>query len=118
MNGRLQNSVSATPVPSLPGSHAATSPSICDSCAGSMISGRPETMTTTHFLASAQTVSIAALSASGICIVWAGRSTPPSPGSKPQRGPPTSPKPSAYGVSPTTTTPTSRRPIGAEASLL
>ena len=69
MNGRLPNSVSATPVPSLPGSHAATSPSICDSCAGSMISGRPETMTTTRFLASAQTVSIAALSASGICIV-------------------------------------------------
>ncbi|MFG3701675.1 hypothetical protein ACGF5C_27750 [Micromonospora sp. NPDC047620] len=37
---------------------------------------------------------------------------------QPHSGPPTSPYPSAYGVSPTTTTPTSAPPVGAEASVL
>src|SRR3954447_2884433 len=60
VNGRRPNSVSATPSPSLPGSQAATRPSMAPSWAGSMISGRPET--TTHLATCAQTLSTAALS--------------------------------------------------------
>ena len=63
VKGRTPNSVSATPVPSLPGSQAATRPSISPSCWGSRISGRPETTTTTHLTVAAQTLSTAALSA-------------------------------------------------------
>src|SRR3954471_18677868 len=103
-------------MPSLPGSQAATSESIFWSCAGSMIIGRPETTTTTQRLACAQTLSIAALSSAENIIVFGGRGTLLSPGSYAQSGPPTSPKPSEYGVSPTTTMPVALLGIGAEAS--
>jgi hypothetical protein len=46
-----------------------------------MISGRPETTTTTHFAACAQTLSIAAESPALSSIVCIGRLTPLSPGS-------------------------------------
>jgi hypothetical protein len=88
---RTPKSMSATPAPSLPGSQAATSPSIRLSCAGSIIRGRPETTTTTQRAAAAQTLSIAALSAVENCMSLTGRSTPWSPGSPDQRGPKTSP---------------------------
>ena len=67
---------------------------------GAMFIGRPDTTSTMHFTA-AQTVSTAVLSAADRSRVW------PLP---------TSPTPSAYGVSPTTTTPTVALPIGADAS--
>src|SRR6476659_9506461 len=88
------------------------------SIADGMIIGRPDTTTTTHFAACAHTVFTAAVSASDSCMVLAGRSTPWSPGSKPHCGPPTSPKPSEYGVSPTTTMPTAFDGTGADASWL
>ena len=83
-----------------------------------MMSGRPETTTTTHFAASAQTLSTAALSAAESFMSFTGRGRPLSPGSKPHSGPPTSPNPSEYGVSPTTTMPVSLGGIGADAVLL
>jgi hypothetical protein len=83
-----------------------------------MMSGRPETTTTAHFRVAAQTLSTAALSAVESCMSLTGRGIPLSPGSLDQRGPKTSPKPSAYGVSPTTTMPTEFRRIGNEASSL
>jgi hypothetical protein len=64
-----------------------------------MFIGRPDTTRTTHFIA-AQTLSTAALSAVEKSAVW------PLP---------MSPTPSAYGVSPTTTTPTSDPAVGADA---
>src|SRR4051812_3572579 len=81
-----------------------------------MIIGRPETTTTTQRFAWAQTLSIAALSSAENIIVFGGGAWPLSPGSYAQRGPPTSPKPSEYGVSPTTTTPIALGLIAAEAS--
>ncbi len=63
--------------------------------------GRPETTSTTHFIA-AHTLCTAAVSAA-----VSSRSLPL----------PTSPTPSAYGVSPTTTTPTSYPDRDADASL-
>src|SRR5437899_2649078 len=118
VNGFLPKSTSATPSPSLPGSHDATSASISLSCAGSMIIGRPETTRTTQVDTAWQTLSIAALSAAENFMSFGGRNTPWSLGSKPHCGPPTSPKPSEYGVSPTTTTPTSLPATGADASAL
>ena len=61
-----------------------------------------------------QTRSTAVRSAADSRMSFGGRGTPLSCHS----GPPTSPKPSAYGVSPTTTTPTSVFAIGAEAVAL
>src|SRR5258708_4555018 len=90
VNGALPNSVSATPSPSLPGSQDSTIAS-ASPWIDAMFIGRPDTTSTTHFIA-AQTLSAAALSAALRSSVW------PLP---------TSPTPSAYGVSPTTTTPTS-----------
>ena len=75
-------------------------------------------MTITHRFAAAQTLSTAALSAADSCMSLTGRSTPWSPGSNPHCGPLTSPKPSEYGVSPTTTMPVALCGIGAEASSL
>ena len=51
------------------------------SIVGGMIIGRPETTTTTHFAAAAQTVFTAAVSASESCMVFGGRGTLLSPGS-------------------------------------
>src|SRR5690348_15537948 len=101
VNGLLPNSTSATPSPSVPGSHEATTPA-ASGTTPVRSSGRPDTVMTTHGSA-AQTLSTAERSAMDSCIVW------PLP---------TSPTPSAYGVSPTTTTPTPYPLIGAEASLL
>jgi hypothetical protein len=112
--GLRTKSVSLTPLPSLLGNQAATSASVAVRCAGSICSGRPDTTITVHERAAAQTLSTAALSASLSIIVCGGRS-PVSPGSKPHCGPPTSPKPSAYGVSPTTTTPSALCGTGADA---
>ena len=81
VNGRLPNSTSATPAPSLPGSQLATSASMCCSIVGGMIIGRPETTSTTHLDAWAHTVFTAAVSAPESCMVFGGRGTPLSPGS-------------------------------------
>src|SRR5262245_53196809 len=116
--GARPNSVSDTPSPSLPGSHASTIESAESRTFWGRISGRPDTITTTHRLACEQTVSIACWSLSEICMSLTGRGCPLSPGSKAHCGPNTSPKPSEYGVSPTTTTPTSFLPTGSEASSL
>src|SRR5262249_14318992 len=89
VNGLSPNSVSATPAPSVPGSHEATS-ALPGSSRESYI-GRPETTRIAHFIAP-HTRSIAV------------RSAPESASVCPL---PTSPTPSAYGVSPTTTTPAS-----------
>src|SRR3954454_16657177 len=105
-------------MPSLPGSHASTRPLIRASRLGSRISGRPETITTTHRVVAAHTRSTACLSALDTSMSLTGRGTPLSPGSYAHRGPPTSPNPSEYGVSPTTTIPVELLGIGAEASLL
>ena len=115
VNGRVPNSVSATPAPSLPGSQAATIASASVRRAGSRMSGRPDTITMTHRFAAAQTLSTAAWSAAESCMSLTGR-TPLSPGSYAHWGPKTSPNPSAYGVSPTTTMPVALCAIGAEAS--
>ena len=100
MNGCVPNRTSATPAPSVPGSHEATSASIAPSWSVTSC-GRPDTTSTAHGSAP-QTVSIAVRSAalrlSDLPLL------------------PTSPCPSAYGVSPTTTTPTCASPTGAEAS--
>src|SRR4030081_408823 len=117
-NGRGPKSVSATPAPSLPGSQAATIASASLRWAGSRISGRPDTITLTHRFAAAQTLSTAALSAAESCMSLTGRGTLWSPGSYAHWGPKTSPKPSEYGVSPTTTMPVALCGIGAEASWL
>src|SRR3954451_11154371 len=106
LNGFLPNSTSATPSPSLPGSQLATSASMFARMLCGMIMGRPDTTSTTHLAALAHTVFTAAASLSERCMVFGGRGTLLSPGSKAHNGPPTSPKPSAYVVSPTTTTPT------------
>src|SRR6185437_3383935 len=74
--------------------------------------------TTMHLAAAAQTRSTAALSAAESCMSLTGRGTLWSPGSNAHRGPPTSPKPSEYGVSPTTTTPVASGGTGVEASAL
>ena len=66
----------------------------------------------------AHTLSTAALSAADSCMSLTGRSRCCRRGRRPICGPTTSPKPSEYGVSPTTTIPTARRGIGAEASAL
>src|SRR5665647_2682785 len=87
LKGTFPKRVSATPAPSLPGSQAATSPSISDSCLGSKINGRPETTTTTHFAAAEQTVSTAALSVAESCMSLTGRGIPWSAGSQGQLGP-------------------------------
>lgn len=118
VKGCVPNSTSATPSPSEPGSQEATSASMFVSIAGGRIIGRPETTRTTHRAAWAHTVFTAFASASESCMVLGGRSTPWSSGSKPHRGPPTSPNPSEYGVSPTTTIPVAWCGIGADASWL
>src|SRR4051794_11003672 len=118
VNSRLPNSTSATPSPSLPGSQLATSASMLLSMLGGMIMGRPETTSTTHLAALAHTVFTAVRSASESFMVFGGRGTLLSPGSNAHCGPPTSPNPSAYGVSPTTTTPTAPRGTGLDASWL
>src|ERR1700755_2013618 len=99
--GVSPKSVSATPSPSVPGSHDATSAPISPSLSPTSC-GRPETTRTAHFIAP-QTRSIAVRSAALRL-----RSARPLP---------MSPTPSAYGVSPTTTTPTSAPAIEAEGSL-
>src|SRR5262245_15455623 len=114
VKGRSPKSTSATPAPSRPGNHAATSASILLSWSVSTC-GRPDTTTTTQVGIASQTVSMTALSPgcrdSDFSSNWAGEQNPHS-------GPPTSPNPSEYGVSPTTTTPTSASVIGADASAL
>ncbi len=72
MNGFFPNSTSATPIPSLPGSHEATSASICTPSSGGMIIGRPETTRTVHDSALEQTRRIASWSASLSSIVFFG----------------------------------------------
>src|SRR5262249_2693946 len=118
VKGRAPNSVSATPAPSLPGSQAATIAVASSRWAGSRISGRPDTITMTHRCTAAHTLSTAALSAAESCMSLTGRGTPLSPGSYAHCGPKTSPKPSEYGVSPTTTIPVALPGIGADASWL
>src|ERR687892_2011557 len=118
VNGCLPNSTSAMPSPCEPGSQDATSASMFASCSGVITCGRPDTTRTTHSRTASHTVSTTAASPGCSSRLFGSRSTPPSSGSKPQRGPPTSPNPSEYGVSPTTTIPTSASPTGAEASSL
>src|SRR4051794_39179037 len=118
VNGRRPNSTSATPAPSEPGSQEATSASIDRSRLAPITCGRPETTSTTHLATAAQTRSTVAASPGCRSSDLASRGTPLSAGSNPQRGPPTSPKPSAYGVSPTTTTATSLPAVGALPSAL
>ena len=55
MNGALPNSVSATPSPSVPGSQEATI-AFASAWIGAMFIGRPETTSTTHFIARADLV--------------------------------------------------------------
>jgi hypothetical protein len=105
VNGVSPKSTSATPSPSLPGSQEATSAGI-SGIRSEMIIGRPATTSTTHFIAP-QTLSTAAASPSDRVIFCALEPVME-----------TSPAPSAYGVSPTTTIPTSDPVMSADASLL